>query len=376
MIAVNFRKWALLAILAMGAAGCSGSGEPQTEQAAAPAVLSAADVVVVGQDAIATGPRISGTLEPAQKAVIRAEAGGSVLEVHVDIGQPVTKGQLLARVDSAGSGDMWRSAKSGVSSAEQDLLVAQRDFERIQRLAAAGAVSPRDLELSQSQAAAAAARLEQARANLAAAGSQLGRTSQESPIDGVVSERAVNVGDVVTPGAPMFTVIEPSSLRLQGSVPASAAGSVAVGTSVKFQVQGFAGRSFDGKVEHVSPAVDPVSRQIPIIVSLPNSDRQLVAGLFAEGRIATEQRQGLVVPADAVELGGAVPTVLKVVEGKVQKVEVEVGLRDEASEMVELTSGVSPGEVLVLRSARDIEPGSPVQVESSVGAANATGGEG
>jgi membrane fusion protein (multidrug efflux system) len=360
----------------MIAVGCGGSAESGVETVPTTAVLAAADVVVVEQDDITTGPRISGTLEPAQKAVIRAEAGGSVLEVHVDIGQPVTKGQLLGRVDSAGSGDMWRSAKSGVSSAEQDLLVAQRDLDRVQRLAAAGAVSPRDLELAQSQVSAAAARLESSRANLASAGSQLGRTSQKSPIDGVVSERAVNPGDVVAPGAPMFTVIEPSSLRLEGSVPAAAAGSLAVGTTVKFEVQGFPGKSFEGKVEHISPAVDPVSRQIPILVSLPNPDRQLVAGLFAEGRIASEQRQGLVVPADAVDFTGAVPSVLRVADGKVEKVEVGVGIRDEASEMVELTSGVAPGDVLVLGSARDLEPGAPVKVESSVGAAAASGVEG
>lgn len=377
MNAIPSRLLALLALSAGVFAGCSsGSAETQSAETKAEAVLSASDVVSVREDAISEGPRISGTLEPSGKAVIRAESGGSVLEVLVDIGDPVTKGQLLGRVDSAGSGDLWRSAKSGVTSAEQDLLVAQRDLERISRLASAGAVSPRDLELSQSQVASASARLESAKASLAAAGSQLGRTSQKSPIDGVLAERAVNAGDVVSPGSPMFTVIDPSSLRLEGSVPAAAAGSLSVGTPVSFEVQGYDGKHFEGSIANISPAVDPTSRQIPIVVSIPNPGRQLVSGLFAEGRVASEQRQGLVVPADAVDLSGPIPFVLKVEGNVVKKVEVEIGIRDEAKELVEIARGLAAGDVLLLGSARDIVPGSPVKIESNTSSASKSGAEG
>lgn len=361
---------AALALTAPTLSGCGSSAT--TEPAPEGIVLARSDVVVVGEDRIASGPRLAGTLEPFNKAVIRAEASGSVTEIAAEIGEQVTQGQLLGKIEASATGDQWRSAKSGLVSAEQDLKMAERDLERTRRLAEAGALSPRDLELSQSQYASTSARLDAARAQVTSAGTQLGRTTLKSPIAGVVSERAVSMGDVVSPGAPMFTVIDPSSLRLEGSVPAAAVGALSVGTPVTFEVQGYAGRTFTGTIDRISPAVDPVSRQIPLIVSIPNAEGTLVAGLFAEGRVASEQRDGLVVPADAVDTTGPVPVVYTVDHGVVNRVEVELGLRDEAQERVEIVSGVERGAVLILGGARDVEPGTPARIDG-VQAAGAAG---
>jgi RND family efflux transporter MFP subunit len=349
-----------IAVACLGlAAGCA---DPEQPPAEAPVVLSASDVATVRQDSIATGPRISGTLEPAQRAVIRAEAGGSVLEVNVDLGQTVRAGDRLGRIESAGTGDLWRSTQVAVTSAQQDLQNAQREFDRIQRLADAGAVSLRDLEMASSARAAAAARLEGAKAQQSTAGSQLARTTLKSAIDGVVSQRAVNPGDVVAPGSPMFTVIDPSSLRLEGSVPASAAAQLQLGTPVTFRVQGFPD-DFAGTITSISPAVDAASRQIPILVSIPNTSGRLLAGLFADGRVATEQRNGLVVPTAAVDFSETVPVLYRITDGKVERVEVQIGIRDESSELTEIVSGVQAGDTVLVGAAHDVPPGTPVQLQ-------------
>jgi RND family efflux transporter MFP subunit len=344
--------------------GCGRTPGASVADPDAPTVLAPNDVATVQEQAIATGPRISGTLEPADKAVIRAEAGGSVTEVDVELGDVVTEGEILGRIETSGASDLYRSAQVGVSSAEQDLKVAENELARTQRLADAGAAAPRDLELAQSQRAAAAARVEAARAQLSSAGTQLGRTTLRSPMNGVISQRAVNVGDVVAPGASMFTVIEPSSLRLEGSVPASAIGKLTVGTGVRFSVQGY-DRTFDGTVERIAPAVDPATRQIPILVSIPNTEHTLIAGLFADGHVATEEHRGLVVPADAVDRTGPNPTVIRVdPEGVAQKVDVTLGLEDSSAERVEVQSGLAAGDIVIL-GAHDVEPGSKVQVQSA-----------
>lgn len=359
VLSLFLRRVALPAVC-LAALAC-GSDPAPTE--AAPVVLSPSDVAVVKNDVIANGPRISGTLEPAQRAIIRAEAGGSVLDVQVELGQRVKRGQRLGRIESSGTGDLWRSSQVAVTSAEQDLQNSQRELDRLKRLAEAGAVSPRDLEMATSAATAASARLEGAKAQQASASSQLGRTTLESPIEGVVSQRAVNPGDVVAPGSPMFTVIDPTSLRLEGSVPASAAAVLQQGTTVQFTVQGFADRSFTGTVERVSPAVDPVSRQIPILVSIPNEGGTLLAGLFADGRVATNRREGLVVPLASVDETGPTPVVYRVANGKVERVEVKLGIRDDDAEVVEIVSGVSAGDTLLVGAALDVEPGTPVQMQ-------------
>ncbi|MEZ4238791.1 MAG: efflux RND transporter periplasmic adaptor subunit [Myxococcota bacterium] len=359
-----------------GPVACSGGARSASEQAAQPVVLSPRDAGHRREGRIASGPRLAGTLEPAERAVMRAEASGSVIEVAVELGEQVEPGQLLGRIEASGTGDQWRSAEAGVRAAEQDLNVAQRDLERTRRLFEAGALSQRDLEVAQSQVSAAEARLSSSHAQRASAGTQLGRTTLKSPIAGVVSERAVNPGDVVSPGSPMFTVIDPSSLRLEGSVPASAVGSLEVGSTVHFEVQGYPGRDFQGTIERIAPAVDAVSRQIPVLVSLPNEQNALVAGLFAEGRVDVHAREGLVAPADAVDVTGPQPVVLVLADGKVERRTVELGLRDEADERVEITSGVQAGDVLVLGAASDLTPGTPAVVQEQQRAAERGDGDG
>jgi membrane fusion protein (multidrug efflux system) len=152
---------------------------------------------------------------------------------------------------------------------------------------------------------------------------------------------------------------------------------LSAGTPVYFTVQGWPDRQFEGKVERVAPAVDAASRQIPVLVSIPNEGGELLAGLFAEGRVATERREGFVVPSDAVELSGPRPWALRVVGGKVEKVEIELGLVDEQSDTVEIVSGVAEGDTLVLSNARDVEPGSAVEVRArQAGTPGDAGGEG
>jgi membrane fusion protein, multidrug efflux system len=271
---------------------------------------------------------------------------------------------VLGKIETSGTGDVWRSAQASVMAAEQDLRVADKDLERAKRLAEAGALSPHDLELAESQRLSAEARLGGARAQLSSAGSQLGRTTLKSPLAGVVSERAARVGDVVSPGSPMFTVIEPSSLRLEASVPASAVSMVQVGAAVEFEVQGYPGRTIEGTIDRVSPAVDPVTRQIPVLVTVPNAGHALVAGLFADGRIANDLHQGLVVPLSAIDETGAVPVVLQVREGTVVRTEVELGTHDDATESVEVVRGLAVGDLVILGSAGDVEPGAHVTVQA------------
>lgn len=349
-----------LAFTLLLALACGGGDPPATD--AAPTLLQADDVVVATRQPIATGPRLSGTLEPREKAVLRAETAGSIVDLRAELGDPVLVGQVLARIDNSAAGSGFQSAQSGVASAEQAVVMAERELQRVTTLAQAGALSPRDREMAESQLLQAKSALAGARAQLASQGVQVDATVVKSPIAGVVASRDVSSGDVVSPGVALFTVIEPSSLRLEASVPAAAVGTLSQGTPVFFTVQGYAGKAFEGTVERVAPAVDPVSRQIPVIVTIPNEGGELLAGLFAEGRVAVERRDGIVVPADAVDTDGPQPWVFKVVDGRVKRAEVTLGLADDQADTVEIVTGVDPGDTLVLSGARDVEDGAPVEI--------------
>src|SRR5688572_2983426 len=155
--------------------GCVGCGRPE-ETAAPPAVpvaLGKESVVTVERGPIATGPRIAGALEAEQRAVLRAELGGSVLAVHAELGDAVPKGKVLARIEAAPQAGAAAAARASVTSAQEELAVAKRQADRTERLVEAGAVATREAEVARSQQAAAAARLEEARARMSSSNEQL-----------------------------------------------------------------------------------------------------------------------------------------------------------------------------------------------------------
>lgn len=349
-----------------GPAGAPGAAAPE------PMVVGDEDLVVVARETLAAGPRVSGTLEAATKAIIRAEAAGSVEEVSVELGQAVQQGDLLARIEAKTAREALSSASAGVESAASDLTVAERELERATRLVEAGALAARDRELAQAQVLSARARLKDAESRRGSAAKQVDGTTARAPMAGVVSERAVGAGDIVAPGAPMFTVIDPSSLRLEGAVPADAIGQLTVGMAVSFSVQGHPGRTFQGTLARIAPSVNPTTRQIPVLVTLPNPEGALVAGLFAEGRVATDVREGLVVPVDAIVTIAGAPSVMRVRDGKAELVAVEIGIRNDDAELVELRTGIQAGDVVLVGAATDVVPGTPVEVRTTVVAPPAT----
>ena len=301
---------------------------------------------------------------PEREAAVRAQVGGSVLQTFVDQGQAVRAGQTLGRIESGGLQDVYLSARSGVTAANNNADIARRELERAEKLLAAGAIAERDIEQARRSAISANAALADARARLATAQKQVGNTVITAPISGIVSDRQVSAGDVVQPGALLFTVVDPSSMRLEGSVPAEQLSQVRLGAPVTFTVNGYPGRSFTGKVSRVNPTADPATRQVRIVISIPNAEGRLVGGLFATGRLASESRTGMVVPASAVDSRSNVPAVFRIKGGKVERVPVQLGLRDEGAERIEIASGVQVGDTLLLGAAQGITTGTIVKVSS------------
>lgn len=359
-----------IAALAVATA-CKGGGDARAETAATPTAVTVGpeNVTLVKEDTIQAGPAISGALAPEREATVRAEVSGSVLETYVEAGQRVRQGAPLARIEDVGVRDAFLSARSSVTSAQSAADVAERELARAERLLAAGAVAERDVEAARRANVAAQAGLADAQARLVSANRQLRSTRLTAPFAGVVSDRAVNAGDVVALGTPLFTVVDPSSMRLEASVPAEQLASVRVGAPVTFTVSGYQGRTFTGKVTRVNPVADPDTRQVRLFASIPNTGAngvQLVGGLFAEGRVTSESHAGVVVPQAAVDERGVAPFAVRLKGGKVERVTVELGIRDAASERVEIRAGLTPGDTVLLGAAQGITPGTPAKVGTVV----------
>jgi RND family efflux transporter MFP subunit len=347
--------------------GCkkSGPSKPTGTEEAPPIKLAPEDITTVKRDELQTGPRISGTLDARNRAVMRAETSGSVVAIGPELGQAVKKGDLLARVEAKALGDVTTSAKSALSAAEAQRDLARREVERTEALVKGGALAQRELDRAQSQLKQAEAGVVQARAQVSSSQSQLGDATVRAPITGVVARRAVSVGDVVTVGAELYDVIDPSTMRLDASVASDDLSAIQVGKTVDFEVRGYPGQRFTGTIARVAPAADPVTRQIQVLVDIPNPGGKLVAGLYAEGRISVEKREGLVAPIAAIDTSGDQPSVLRVKNGSVERVVVGLGVRDERAEVVEITNGLAAGDTLWLgRARKNVVSGSKVVLDT------------
>ncbi|HEY5920268.1 MAG TPA: efflux RND transporter periplasmic adaptor subunit [Kofleriaceae bacterium] len=353
-------------IVATAAVGACKKGAEQAPAASneAPVIrLAPEDIVTIGRGELQTGPRISGTLQAANRAVVRAETPGAVVAIGPELGQAVKKNDLLARIEAKALGDVTTSARSGVQSAQAQYELAQREVQRTEALVKGGAISQRELDRARSQLTAAAAAVTQARAQLASSQSQLGDATVRAPLAGVVAKRAVSVGDVVSPGSELYEVIDPSTMRLDASIASDDLSVIAPGKEVDFEVRGYPGQKFAGKIARVAPAADPVTRQIQVLVDIPNPGGKLVAGLYAEGRVSVEKREALTVPLGSIDTTGDQPSVLRVKNGVIERIVIALGVRDERAEVVEVTSGLAPGDVLVLsRAQKNVAPGAKVQL--------------
>ena len=339
-------------------------------------VVGLENITVATNGSIMIGPSISGTLEPDREAVLRAQVSGSVLQTYADQGQAVSAGTVLARLDATGIQDAYLSARAGLVAARNAADVASKDLARNEKLLAAGAIAERDIDQSRRSAIAAQAALEDAKSRLATAEKAYRSTTVTAPFSGIVSERPVSSGDVVQPGTALFSVVDPSSMRLEASVPAEQLASIRIGVPVDFTVSGYPGRQFVGRITRINPTADPTTRQVRIYVSIPNEGRALVGGLFANGRMSTATKMGLVVPQSAVDVRGSIPSVLRIKQGKAEKVQVKIGLTDKTSETIEILSGLQSGDTLLMGAAMGMTPGTPVRISAPTTGPAANSGKG
>ncbi len=353
------------AALALASGACGHAGAPVSTTTDAAMIVGRENLTVARQETLQVGPALSGTLEADRSASVRAELGGAIVTIEAEPGEAVSQGAVLARLDDSGVRDGYTSAQSAVRTAELSVALAERNATRTHALADAGAIADRDREQADWNLSSAEAQLADARSRAATAEKQLARTVVRAPFSGVVSERPANLGDVVQQGTPLFTVVDPASLKLEGSIPLEGLEGLRPGTPVLFTVTGMGSEPLRGRVSRVNPVADPATRQIRVTVTVPNAGRHLAAGLFADGRVALAERPGVVVPSGAVDRTGLRPAIVRIKGGRVERVEVTLGLIDEAREQTEIGSGIAAGDTVLLGGARGLPPGTVVRVGSA-----------
>jgi membrane fusion protein (multidrug efflux system) len=240
---------------------------------------------------------------------------GRVVQTPVDVGQFVRKGAVLVRLQAVDAGLRLDEARANVARAEaaleladsQDRL-ARTTAQRYTALLNTGDVSRTVADQAQTQAETSLQTVNTARASLAQAKAQLALAEKAvsdvvvaAPFDGYISLRRVSEGEWVQPSTPVVTLLKIDPLRLQLTIPAVQAGEVSKGQKVTATVDAYPGRTFDGAITAVNPAITPESRSLLVEARVPNRDAVLKPGMFAVASVDQGRTsRTLVVPKPAV----------------------------------------------------------------------------
>jgi len=376
------RKTLLALAVASALVACGKSGPDKGDQASSRAEakknatlqVAPEDLVTLQNDALASGPVITGSIEPERKADLRAEVGAVVLQVLKENGEVVRKGDLLVRLDDTSIRDSLTSANEAVRAAQQSLDQTDRMLKRNKTLLASGMTSAQAMEDAEVRHNNAQSDLVAAKARAATAQQQLARTSVRAPFDGIVSERKVSNGDTAQVGKELIKVIDPNSMRFEGLVSADKIGTVKVGQNVQFRVNGYPGQTFAGKVKRVDPAANPVTRQVEVLVDFADKVQPKVAGLYAEGRVEAELRDTLMIPDSSLVRNGDTSYTWRVKDNTLRKAELVIGARDARTGQWEVNKGLAAGDRVLRTPASSFKDGQKVELlnPKAVASANST----
>ena len=371
-----------LLMLWIGLSGCSGKGEskdPGGKTTGRPPV--AVEVIKAATADFTEGIDVVGSLSPKFGADVKSEYVGIVTDVYVNEWVRVKKGTPLAKIDTREMEILLQKAKAAVEMSKANLLQAEvagnranREYDRLLKLKEVGLVTQQNLDDGLTEKEAAAARIGAAKAQLKAAEedlqyteTRLSKTIIRSPMDGVVSLRGVNVGDLVGEmGSPkvMFRIIDPRILDLTVTVPSGEMASVHVGQPLTFSTDALPRKTYTGKVMFINPVVNESDRSVKVTAEVENVSEQLKGGLYVKGKIITGKRTGVLrVPRTALlswDVAGKKGD-LFVVKGEIaNRRTVQTGSM--IGDFVEVTSGLAPDEPVVVRGGFNLKDGDRVNV--------------
>jgi membrane fusion protein, multidrug efflux system len=324
--------------------------------------VAPSDIATAHTGSLSDGVPITGLLRPLQSVDMHARIEGDLTGVYVQEGQHVQQGQLLAQFEAVTQQSAAASARAGQSAARADLGQAEWTFKQSGDLFHAGAISEADYRVSQQAVDAARARLAAADAALQEANVATRDTRVVAPISGVIDKKLVDVGEHITRGASIFTLVRDQTLELAATVPERRASSIKVGQKVSFAAQGL---SFTGKVARVSPNIDPTTRSITVYVDVDNSNGALKGNSLATGDVIASTVNGvLLVPTSALHqtADSGKTYVYRVNTGTVEQVFVNLGIVNDQAALAQIVSGLAAGDQVVVGNVGTLAPGTQIQI--------------
>ena len=325
--------------------------------------LAPADVATVALAVLSRALPVTGSLSPLVQTTVKSQVPGEVLEVALREGQSVRQGEVLVRIDTRNLEAELISRQAALEKARADLALASLNRDKSAAMLEKHFIAQNAYDAAESAYQAGLADVKAAEAQLSLARIALEYATVRAPFDATVSQRLVQPGEKVDTGSSLLTLVDLSHLELQAPAPADQVPSVRIGQVAKFRVGGFHDRVFEGRVERINPMTDTGSRSVMLYLAVENRDGVLKGGMFAQGDLILDQTAPVAaIPLSAVHTQAGVPYVLIINGAKIARRPVQLGLRSEEQNLVEVLAGLATGERVVSARIETLKEGSPVVV--------------
>lgn len=319
--------------------------------------------------------QITGALRPKEQVDVTAKVTGRVENIRVNIGDKVRRGDLLAEMEDLEIQQQVRRAtaaqevvRATLQQRRAELANAQADLDRSRQLMEGGLIPRQEYEskqtsfrVVQAQVQLTQAQGEQAQAELNELRIRLEQMKIVSPIDGVIAERFVDVGAVISPATPLVRIVNLSTLITRANVPEREVSKLRLGNRAQVVVDAFGNTVYDGKVSRISPVMDAATRTALVEVEIPNRDGNLRAEMFARVTLdLATLRPAVLVPRESLVYRGQQAGVYLLSGRRPVFREVEPGINQ--GDEVEVLANLPAGTQIVSRGAAMVNEGVTVQI--------------
>lgn len=319
-----------------------------TEESKKPELALPVETSLVSLGSVSASYEGTATLEPEHQAVVVAKNTGVILEIFAEEGDVVEAGQLLARLER----DQFQFE---VERAKATLERLENDLGRASEMHGRKLMSAEDYDRARFEA-------QSQRAALKLAELQLDHTEIRAPIDGVISERMVKLGNLVSQHQAVFRIDDFNPLWAVLHVPERELNTLSEGQPVKLSLDAFPGQAFQGEVLRISPVIDPATGTFKVTAAIHDDSQRIKPGLFGRVQIIYDSHPDVPVVTKAAVLSeDGKHTVFVVASNQlVERREIQVGY--EEAGMVEVISGLMPGDTVVTAGKGSLRDGAKIEV--------------
>jgi membrane fusion protein (multidrug efflux system) len=302
---------------------------------------------------------ITGSVLADKQSEVAANVSGRVTATYVERGMPVKAGQPIAVVDSKAAGFQAAAANAQSQAAQTQVSLAKQECDRADTLFTQGAIPKAEYDRMKSQCTAQLYQANAAQANADLAGKLAGDTIIRAPIDGIIGERMVNVGEYVQPPTKVASIFSIDPVRVSLSVPEPAVALVKEGQELALEVSSYPDKTFPATVRFVSPALRVNTRDLIVEATAKNANKELRPGMFAIARLVVGEEEQPTVPVSAIKTEGTIKRLFLARDGKAFAVVVRTGVQKEGR--VAVLEPLPAGDKVILKPPTGLQDGSSIQ---------------